>query len=637
MSLLNLLLGKRLANREAPQRKIGAFEGVPSMGLDGLGSSSYGPEAALSILIPLGSASVAWIGWVMFPIVVLLVILFVSYWQTIRAYPTNGGAYTVARENLGTHVSLVAASALMLDYVLNVAVGISAGIGALVSAVPTLHEHQLSLCLGILVLVTLLNLRGTLDSGRVLAVPTYVFAVSFLSILAIGAYRAAISDGHPEPVAAPPAAQSAATGTVTLWLLLRAFASGCTAMTGVEAVSNGVNAFREPAVKYAHRTLSAIVGILALLLTGIAYVASSYGISAMDQTQPGYQSVLSQLAAAVVGRGTHYDIAIVSLLCVLALSANTSFVDFPRLCRVVAEDSYLPKSFTIAGRRLVFTVSILSLACTAGLLLIVFDGITDRLIPLFAIGAFTSFTISQASMVMHWWRAVRAPQNRSNRHRIVQSLCVNALGALATAAALLIIVATKFAEGAWITLLAVPCTSLLLRSIRSYYDRIAQETRKPYFLELTKLAPPVVLIPIEDVDRLTIRSMQFARSISPDVVAFHLTQLLGPQSDEHEQELHLRWHHYVEKPAQADGVVPPRLMVVPGQRRLLHKSVLRLVDKISAELPNRKIAVLIPEIVPRRWHHQFLHTHRGLRLRSRLLKHVEGNVIVMIVPWHLSD
>lgn len=636
MSLLNFVLGKRLANREAPQRKIGAFEGVPSMGLDGLGSSSYGPEAALSILIPLGSASVAWIGWVMLPIVALLLILFVSYWQTIRAYPTNGGAYTVARENLGTNASLFAASALMIDYVLNVAVGISAGIGALVSALPAFHAHQLALCLGILVLVTLLNLRGTLDSGRVLAVPTYIFVVSFIGILAIGAYRALASGGHPEPVAAPPAA-TAAAGTVSLWLLLRAFASGCTAMTGVEAVSNGVNAFREPSMKYAHRTLAAIVGILGLLLAGIAYVASAYEITAMDQARNGYQSVLSQLAAAVVGRGAYYEVAIASLLCVLALSANTSFVDFPRLCRVVAEDGYLPKSFTIAGRRLVFTVSILFLACMAGLLLVVFDGITDRLIPLFAVGAFASFTLSQASMVVHWRRALHGPQTRPNRHHIVYGLCINALGALVTAAALLIIVATKFAEGAWVTLLAVPCTLLILRSIRSYYDRIAKETGKPKFLDLTDLQPPVVLIPIVDVDRLTIRSLQFARSISPDVVAFHLTQLRGPQSDEREQQLHLRWRECVERPAQADGVVPPRLMVVPGQRRLLHKSVLRLVDKISAELPDRKIAVLIPEIIPRRWHHQFLHTHRGLRLRARLLKHVESNVIVMVVPWHLHD
>jgi amino acid transporter len=636
VSLLNFVLGRRLANREAEQRKIGAFEGVPAMGLDGLGSSAYGPEAALSILMPLGAASTAWIGWVMVPIIVLLGILFISYWQTIRAYPVNGGAYTVARENLGTTASLVAAAALMIDYVLNVAVGISAGVGALISAVPTLHAHQLALCLGILVLTTLLNLRGTLESGRALALPTYTFIASFFGILAIGAYRTIASGGHPQAVIAPPVPPPG-TEAITLWLLLRAIASGCTAMTGVESVSNGVNAFREPPVKHAHRTLAAIVCVLGLLLAGIAYLASAYSINAMDQTQEGYQSVWPQLGAAVVGRGVYYHVAIASLLCILALSANTSFVGFPRLCRAVAEDRYLPKSFTIAGRRLVFTVSIVFLGCTAGLLLIGFDGITDRLIPLFAIGAFMSFTLSQVSMVVHWWHALHKREPGTNRQRIVHSLWINALGAFATAVALLIITATKFAEGAWITLLAVPCTLLLLRSIRRYYDRIERETGKPRAVDTKNLEAPVVLIPIDDVDRLAIRSVQFALSISHDVIGLHLTQLHGPQSEEHELNLHVRWRAFVEEPARAAGIASPRLMVVPGQRRLLHQPVLRLVEKVSAELPGRKIAVLIPEIIPPHWYQQFLHTHRGLRLRLRLLQHGNARLTVMVVPWHLSD
>src|SRR5690348_6473778 len=255
VSILDLLLGRRLLNREYRRRKIGAFEGVPSMGLDGIGSSSYGPEAALAVLTPLGAAGSSVIGWIMAPIVVLLLILFASYWQTIRAYPNNGGAYIVAKDNLGTGASLLAAAALMIDYVLNVAVGISAGVGALVSAVPALHAYILWLCLGILLLITLVNLRGTPDAGRIFALPTYVYIGSFLLVLAIGVGKAILSGGHPTPVVAPPQL-APVTEAVSLWLLLRAFASGCTAMTGVEAVSNGMSAFRDPPVNYGHRTLS---------------------------------------------------------------------------------------------------------------------------------------------------------------------------------------------------------------------------------------------------------------------------------------------------------------------------------------------------------------------------------------------
>jgi amino acid transporter len=340
------------------------------MRLDGLGSSAYGPEAALTILIPLGAASLSYIGWVMEPIVALLAILFASYWQTIRAYPYNGGAYIVAKENLGLNASLLAAAALMIDYVLNVSVGISAGVGALVSALPELHPHILWLCVGILLVITLINLRGTQESGRLLAVPTYVFVASFAIILSRGTFKALASGGHPQPVVRPPGLPEA-TEAVSVWLLLRAFASGCTAMTGVEAVSNGMSAFRAPAVR--HRTLTAIVAILGLLLIAVAHLSTVYGIGAMDQTQTGYQNVLSQLCGAIVGRGALYYIAIGSLLCVLALSANTSFVGFPRLCRTVAEDRFLPKSFAIAGRRLVFSVGILYLAACSGSLLLFFE------------------------------------------------------------------------------------------------------------------------------------------------------------------------------------------------------------------------------------------------------------------------
>src|SRR5579871_739201 len=309
MSLLNLLLGRRLANEEYVERKISAFEGVPAMGLDLLASSSYGSEAAMTVLMPLGAAGLGYIGMVMPPILLLLAILYVSYRQTIRAYPTNGGAYTVSKVNLGTNASLIAAAALMIDYVLTVAVGISAGVGALTSAVPPLHPYTLTLCLAILVVVTVMNLRGTVDAGRAWALPTYLFVASLVLILAIGTYKTLATGGHPQPVVPPPGLPET-TEAVSIWLLLRSFAAGCTAMTGVEAVSNGVSAFREPTVKRAHRTLGAICAILGILLAGITYLVRTYRVAAMDQTQDGYQSVLSQLAGAVIGHGIFYYVAI---------------------------------------------------------------------------------------------------------------------------------------------------------------------------------------------------------------------------------------------------------------------------------------------------------------------------------------
>ena len=335
MNLLDLLLGRRLANHESGERKIGAIAGVPAMGLDAIASSAYGPEAAFTVLLPLGAAGIGWIGWVMAPVIALLGILFAFYWQTLRAYPTNGGGYVVARENLGTHASLRAAAALMVDYVLNVAVAISAGVGALVSAVPSLHPHTLALCLLVLALLALVNLRGTWDAARLFAVPTYLFIGSFAVIIGVGTWKVLLVGGHPPPLVAPAPLPAAPAG-VGAWLLVRAFASGCAAMTGIEAVSNGMGAFRAPAVRNGRGTLAIIVLTLGVLLVGTIHLAQAYGIGAMDQTQAGYRSVLSQLAGVVLGDGPFYFIALAALLAVLALSANTSFVAFPLLCRMVA-------------------------------------------------------------------------------------------------------------------------------------------------------------------------------------------------------------------------------------------------------------------------------------------------------------
>ncbi|HEX8525056.1 MAG TPA: APC family permease [Tepidisphaeraceae bacterium] len=634
MSITRYLLGRRLANHEQAEQKIGVVAGVPALGLDGLASSSYGPEAALAILIPLGAVGLHYIGPIILIILALLTVLYLSYRQTITAYPTGGGSYTVAKENLGTTAGLLAAAALLIDYVLNVAVAISAGVAALTSAFPQLHRFTLPLCLAVLVLITLVNLRGTSESGTVFALPTYLYVGTVSVILVIGIVKAIKSGGHPAPVVAPTALGAAAEGA-SLWILMRAFASGCTAMTGVEAVSNGITAFKEPAVANARRTLTAICAILGLLLAGIAYVCHAYRIGAMDQTQPNYQSVMSQLVSAVAGRGILYYISIGSLLFVLALSANTSFVGFPRLCRLIAADKFLPHAFAIVGRRLVFSVGIIFLTVTAALLLVAFRGITDRLIPLFAVGAFGAFTASQAGMVVHWRRKNKEnPQAKSkNNLRMI----VNGVGAVSTGLALIVILVAKFTEGAWITLVAIPALFFLFKFVKRHYLRVARQIRKHEPLELDGKEPPVIVLPTEGWNKLTDKSLRFALQLSPDVTAVHLMSLNGEAPEEMECRLRKEWSEEVEEPVKRAGLTPPRLEIVHTPYRRFLNPLLNQVEKVKQQFPTRQVAVMVPEMVKRHWWQFLLHNYRAERLRSALLRGGDRRIVLINVPWYVDD
>jgi amino acid transporter len=630
MSPLTLLLGRRLANTEAGGEKITEVEGIPAMGLDALSSAAYGPEAALTILLPLGAAGLTQIVPITVAVLALLFILFFSYWQTIEAYPSNGGSYTVASDNLGAPAGLLAGTALMVDYTLNVAVGISAGVAALTSALPALHPWTLPLCLAILTLITLLNLRGTQEAGLAFGVPTYLFVVCWVGLLVFGLAKAIT--GHPEPVTRPPPIPPA-TQAVGLWLILRAFASGCTAMTGVEAVSNAVSAFREPAVKHAHRTLAVIVILLAFLLLGIAMLAQTYTIGAMDQTKPGYQSVLSQLAGALVGRGAIYDVAIASVLVVLCLSANTSFVGFPRLCRLLARDRYLPHSFAMPGRRLVYSIGILFLAVAAGILLVAFGGITDKLIPLFAVGAFLSFTLSQAGMAMHWTRALR----QSGSSRVQVKRFVNGLGAVATGIALGIIVIAKLVEGAWITILVIPLLFWLMQSIRHRFDTVRRQLRYGPMRHLAHHNPPAVMLPMESWNAITAKALHFAMSLSANVIAVHLSALEGPEGDENEAELRRDWHRNVVAPAQQAGVTAPKLMVLRSEYREFIEPLQKIVQEMEQGFTDRAIAVLIPEIVKVKWWDYLLYTYRARQLQAALMRGAGRRVVVINVPWRIVE
>jgi amino acid transporter len=632
VSLLSLLIGPPVANREAERCKLDVLTGIPAMGLDALGSAAYGPEAALTILAATGAAGLAHIGPITWVILVLLAILFFSYWQTIAAYPNNGGSYVVAKENLGPQASLLAAAALMVDYLLNVAVGISAGVGALTSAIPRLHPYTLWLCLGMLATITVMNLRGTRESGLAWAIPTYLFVASLGFILAWGTFELLCSGGHLHPVVPPPPVKPAAEA-VTLWLLLRAFASGCTAMTGVEAVSNGVNGFREPKVSYARGTLAAIVAILALLLLGIAELERGFGIMAMDQTKEGYQSVLSQLAGAIYGRGWFYYVTIGSVLAVLCLSANTSFVDFPRLCHLVAQDRYLPYPFAIPGRRLVYSAGVLFLAMGAGSLLLAFGGITDRLIPLFAVGAFLAFTLSQAGMAVHWWRTVG-----NSAASVRAKLAINGLGAAATGTALAIILTAKFVEGAWVTAVVILCIIFVLRAVRRYYEDIDRRMLRGSHrrIDLRHHEPPLVLVPMKRWDRLARKAVEYALRISPDVTVLHVSDLEGPDAKEEEGRLCQEWREFIDRPAMLADLKPPRLQLVSSEYRSITAPVLRSITEARHQFPRRPVTVILPELVEGNWWGYLMHANRERRLRARLLRYGGPRVTVATVPWQLQ-
>jgi amino acid transporter len=564
--------------------------------------------------------------------------LYFSYRQTIAAYPVNGGSYTVAKENLGTWASLFAAAALMIDYVLTVAVGISAGVAALVSAAPQLHAFTVPLCLGILALITLLNLRGTGEAGTVFAFPTYLFIASMFTVLALGVAKSIFGNGHPHPIVAPPI-PPAATASVGLWILLRSFASGCTAMTGVEAVSNGVSAFKEPTVLRAHRTLTLIVVILAILLGGIAYLSHAYQIGATFQAQSGYQSILSQLVGAVVGRGWFYYLTMASILAVLCLSANTSFVDFPRLCRLIAKDNFLPQAFAAIDRRLIFAVGVLFLATCSGLLLAAFGGITDRLIPLYAVGAFLAFTLSQSGMVMHWRKQARTSSSsdpKAPRAHMHFKLWINGLGAVATATALTIILAAKFIEGAWITVLAIPMMLIIFRLVHRHYVSVEKQLECVDPLQITHNDPPVVLVPVSGWNQLIAKSLRFGMLLSADVIAVHLSNLEGDAGSEEESNIRKKWAVKVEDPARAAGVTPPALEFKRTPYREFVTPLLEVIDEIKSRHPHRLIAVIIPEIVEKHWWYSLLHTRRASQLRSALRARQDVSVIVIDLPWFVK-
>jgi amino acid transporter len=621
MTLSQFLFGKPLKTEEDEGEKVGPLAGIPILGLDALSSAAYGPEALLTVLLPLGAAGLHYVTGLTAVLLGLLVLLYVSYRQTIDAYPNGGGAYAVAKENIGQSASLLAAASLALDYVLNVAVAISAGVGALVSVAPRLLPHTVWLCLGILMLLTFVNLRGVRASGLAFMLPAYVFVLCLSTVIVIGVVRRVVSGGHPVSVQ-PLAVAQASSGSASLWLLCRAFASGCTAMTGVEAVSNGVPIFREPRSALAKRTLGVIITILFLFLAGIASLCRAYGVTATEPGQPGYRSVLSLLTESVVGRGAFYYITLCASLLVLSLSANTSFAGFPRLCRLLAADKFLPEPLMHRGRRLTFSHGIVALTFLSGILLVVFGGVTDALIPLFAIGALLAFTASQAGMVVHWRR-------KGSAHR---SLLLNAGGALATGLTACVVLVSKFAEGAWLTVVLIGGMYLGFRKIRAHYEFLAQATAGQSLLEVRPPTPPIVVLPIRRWDAVAVKALNFAFSLGRDTIVAQVITEHGDVDD-----LSTRWEELVAEPSRVLGVAAPKLVVLHSAYRELLEPLLTFLKQLARAEPERPVVVVIPELVERRWYQYFLHGQTASLLKTLLLLRGMPQLVVVSTPWYLKD
>lgn len=408
---------------------------------------------------------------------------------------------------------------------------------------------------------------------------------------------------------------------VATWLLVRAFANGCTALTGVEAVSNGVMAFREPRVNHARRTLTTIIAILVFMLVAIAVLCRAYHIGATIPGQPGYESVLSQLIGAVAGKGTFYYVAIGSILLVLVLQANTAFADFPRVCRAIARDGFLPRAFAIRGRRLVYTQGVIVLALLSALLLIVFSGVTDHLIPLFAVGAFTAFTLSQAGMVAHWKRTGGAHAR--------YSILINALGATATAVTVIIVIVSKFVEGAWITLLVIPVLIHLMYGVRRHYDRATQELASRSPLSIDHVLPPLVVVPIEDWSKVAEKALRFALTLSPEVLVLQI------KTEDQPADLREKWPTFVEEPLRRVGLPIPKLIVLNSPYRYVVGPIVDYVLDLERNLPNREIAVVVPELLEKHWYEYLLHKQHGELLTALLLLKGNQRINIVNVPWHL--
>lgn len=602
MSLKNILIGRPIETHKEHHERLSRVTGLAIFASDNLSSVAYATEEILLALVVAGSALLNYALGISIAIAALLAIIAISYFQTIHAYPSGGGSYIVAKENLGVKAGLVAGAALLIDYVLTVAVSVTAGVAAVTSAFPSLFEHKVLLCMIAISLLMLGNLRGVREAGKIFSLPTYVFIVSLLGLIAVGLAKAFTGGA---PAAAPPI--EAAGSYVTMFVVLRAFASGCAAVTGIEAVSNGVKAFRPPEARNASMTLLVMATILGTMFVGTSFLADHFNIVPVEN-----ETVLSQLAALVFTKGPFYYLIQAATALILILAANTSFQDFPRLSSVMAADGFMPRQMGSRGDRLVFSNGILILGVFAALLILIFRGETHALIPLYAVGVFLAITLSQAGMVVHW---IRTKEKRWRRN-----FMINGVGAATTAVVVVIIASTKFIHGAWIVVIAIPVIVYLTLKVKNHYREIARQLSLEEGEPLPSYTHHKVIVPVSGAHRAVQYALQYAQVLSDDVVAVYVC--FDPKDSQVVKE---KWQKY--------GFDVPLLVLESPYRSVIEP----LVDYINAfrtTHPDGVVTVVLPEFVPQKWWHHLLHNQTAWLIRGVLL--FKRGVVATSVPLHLE-
>ena len=611
LSLKRFLLGSPLRTAEIHEQRLSKKAALTVFASDNLSSTAYATEEILLVLKLGGAGLLSFVVPIGASIALLLIIVVLSYGQLIRAYPTGGGAYTVAKENLGVGAGLTAASALLIDYILTVAVSVAAGIAAITSAFPRLFPYRPHLCALAIAILVVANLRGVRESARAFALPVYTFVACAYALILVGLFRGFVQ-GLP-PATPDVAAPAGPLEYATAFLLVRGFAHGCVALTGVEAISNGVQAFQKPVVRNSQITLYVMGAILGSMFLGISYEAYLFGVLPKPE-----ETVLSQIGRMAfgtnwLGTGALYYLTQFSTMAILVLAANTSFAGFPRLASILAEDRFVPRQFKNLGDRLVFSNGIIALGFVALALILFFGGNVHLLIPLYAIGVFLSFTLSQSGLVMHWWRV--REQGWGKR------LALNALGAVVTAAVLLIIGWVKFREGAWVVVLAVPAIMFLFWKTRRHYFQVTMQLSLADF-DRPRLARHTVVVPVPPTpNKVVLTAVEYAKSISKDVLAVTVNV-----DNKHPEEVRELWKKFVDD-------VP--LIVLSSPYRSVVQTLLRFIDEVEDLRREDKLTVLLPEFVPARWWHNLLHNQTSLMLKGALL--FRAGIVLTSVPHHLHE
>ncbi len=607
-TIKDLIIGSPLPTRQLGEKRLNKIRALAAFSPDALSSIAYANQEIFLGLVVAGSAGLA-LSWpIGLAITGLLLLVALSYFQTVHGYPTGGGSYIVARQNLGTLPGLIAASALTVDYLLNVAVSVTAGVAAIASAFPVLWSYRVALSLGLLFVITIINLRGLRETGTLMAIPVYLFLFTYIPMLAYGVIRAVIDGPGTLAAVAPPA-----TAPLTLFLLLHTFSTGCTALTGIEAISNGVPAFQPPEAKNAGRTLIVMAVLMGVLFLGSVGLTQYLAVVAGPQ-----ETILSALARRLLGSGPAYLLIQSCTMLILVVAANTSFAGFPRLAAILAGDGFLPRQLTSLGDRLVFTNGILILALAGGALIFVFNGDTHALIPLFAIGAFLAFTLSQAGMVVHWWR-------ERGKGWWLKSV-VNGVGALATTMTVVVVVISKFIEGAWITVFIIPIFVAVFLRVRAHYQEVARQ------LSMDGLPPslkPVqiqrVVVPISGVHRGIVDAINFARSISDNVTAVYVE--LEPGAGERVRQKLAEWWPDV------------KLTIVPSPYRSVIAPLLDFLDETDRLHNDGQLAALVlPEFIPAKWWQSLLHNQTAWLIKAALLYRRRFSAfprVIIDIPYHL--